>query len=390
MGEQQMDTDNNKQDTTLQRQPESSMIEKSDQTSKKRKQCDKPETRELQKTQGKRVDYHHMNDPYSDNDNEQIYANMIENALGKDEPGTLSQAKDSQEWLEWEEAIKAELQQLAQKRTWELIKCPNESIPIANKWVFIRKYNKEGNLTKYKARLVAKGCAQCPGYDYQETYSPVVCMETIRVILAMAAIKDLKIQQMDVKGAYLNGTLKEVVYMQQPDGYADEMDQVCRLVKTIYGLKQSGCEWNKELDTKLKKHNFVQLKSNPCTYTRKTGDESEIITVWVDNFLLFATSDKFMCKMKEDLWSEWEVTDLGEPTKIVGIEITRREGEIKITQQKYIESILKREGMESTNPIAMPMDSYVKLKPNPDGNEGNKSNSYACLLGELQFLSNAT
>jgi hypothetical protein len=138
---------------------------------------------------------------------------MYKNVLGHNEPKTLMQAKDLQEWPDWEEAIKAELQQLAQKRMWELIKCPNKSIPIANKWVFIRKYNKKGNLTKYKVRLVAKGCTQCPGYDYQEMYSPIVCMETIRVILAMAAIKDLKIQQMDVKGAYLNGTLMSQMHI---------------------------------------------------------------------------------------------------------------------------------------------------------------------------------
>src|ERR1700677_1851818 len=180
----------------------------------------------------------------------------IDNVLGHDEPKSIKEAQNSQEWPKWEEAIKAELQQLAQKHTWELIECPKEAIPIANKWVFMRKYNREGNLTKYKARLVAKGCAQRPGYDYLETFSPVVRMETIRVLLAMAAIKRFEIQQMDVKGAYLNGTLREIVHMRQPEGYEDNSDRVCRLVKTIYGLKQSEREWNKELDTKLKKHSF--------------------------------------------------------------------------------------------------------------------------------------
>jgi hypothetical protein len=219
---------------------------------------------EPQKTHGKHIDYRHLNDPFSDDDDKNqaaqyIYPTSIENVLGHDDPKTLEEARNSPKWPKWEKAIKAELDQLAQKGTWVKIKNPETAIPIANKWVFIKKYNKEGNLTKYKARLVAKGCAQCPGHDYLETFSPVVCMETIRAVLALSAIKDFVIQQMDVKGAYLNGTLKEKVYMHQPDGYADDTERVCKLIKMLYGLKQSGCEWNKELDIKLKKHNFRHL-----------------------------------------------------------------------------------------------------------------------------------
>jgi hypothetical protein len=107
--------------------------------------------------------------------------------------------------------------------------------------VFTKKYNKEGDLTKYKARPVVKGCAQRPGHDYNETFSPAVCMETIQVILSLAAIKKFIIQQMVIKGTYLNRTLKEAVYMRQPMGYKDGTSRVCGLIKTLYGLKQSGC-----------------------------------------------------------------------------------------------------------------------------------------------------
>ena len=209
-------------------------------------------------------------------------------------------------------------------------------------------------------------------------------------MLALAALKDLKIQQMDVKGAYLNGKLKEKVYMRQPEGFDDLTGRVCLLIKTIYGLKQSGREWNKELDEKLKAKGYERLRSDPCAYIRRKGDDLEIITVWVDDLLLFASMDRLMQRMKDELHSLWEVTDIGEPTKIVGIEITRTEDSITISQTQYIEAILKREGMENANPVTMPMDPNMKLKPNPDGNEGSRSNSYARLLGELQFLANAT
>jgi len=137
--------------------------------------------------------------------------------------------------------------------TWKLVEKPAGTIPINNKWVFAKKRNKEGVLTKYKARLVAKGCTQRPGHDYIETHSPVMRLETIRAILAIAPTRKLLIQQMDVKGAYLNGTLKERVYMQQPEGFADGTGRVCLLIKTLYGLKQAGHKWNIEFDTKLRR-----------------------------------------------------------------------------------------------------------------------------------------
>ena len=113
------------------------------------------------------------------------------------------------------------------------------------------------------------------------------------------------------------------------------------------------------------------------------------MTVWVDDLLLFATSDPLMEKTKRDISAEWETTDLGEPSKIIGIEITRTAHSITIGQQQYIETILRREGMERANPVLMPLDPNTPLEPNPDGNEGSRSNSYARLLGELQFLANA-
>ena len=340
-----------------------------------------------------------MNDPFSEEEEaEQIEESEGQSWLsvaiaihsGKDEPKSLSEAKKSPEWPEWEHAIKEELAQLLRKGTWKLTKAPEGAVPITNKWVFNKKYNKEGDLIKYKARLVVKGCAQRPGYDYDETFAPIVCLETIRVILALSVAEDLVIRQMDVKGAYLNGTLNETVYMRQPEGYEDKLERTCLLIKTLYGLKQAGREWNKELDRKLQKHNFKRLRSDPCAYTRGKQGALEIITVWVDDLLLFTSTQQLCERMKKDLRSEWEITDLGEPAKIIGIEIARDSNSIKISQKQYVRNILAQENMERANSVGMPLDPNVILEKNPDGQEGSRSNSYAKLLGELQFLANAT
>ena len=180
-------------------------------------------------------------------------------AYTDDDPDTIAKAKHSHEWPQWESAICVELKQLEEKRTWELVPPPTDVIPIKNKWVFTKKCDKDGNLIKYKVRLVAKRCSQRPRFDYNETYSPVVRLETIRALLAITPIKKLLVQQMDIKEAYLNGTLKEHVYMKQPEGFEDGTNHVCLLLKPIYGLKQARHEWNFEFDTKMKSHGCIHL-----------------------------------------------------------------------------------------------------------------------------------
>jgi len=274
--------------------------------------------------------------------------------------------------------------------TWRLVEPPKGVKPIPNKWVFAKKKDNQGNITKYKARLVAKGCSQRPGRDYEETHSPVVRLETLRALLAIAPGNKLFIQQMDVKGAYLNGTLKETVYMRQPEGFEDGTGRVCLLIKPLYGLKQAGRAWNFELDMKLKKHGFTRLRTDSCVYIKRNGEEISIIAVWVDDLLIFATTQTIMDTTKNAIKSEWETTDMGEPSKIVGLEFCFAKESITISQKLYIEELLKDHGMAQANPVGMPLDPHYVIGPNPEGSAGTRSNPYAVLLGELQYLANAT
>src|SRR6202789_4023968 len=323
---------------------------------------------EPRKTRGIRTDYKHLHDPFTYEEEEDNFLSIEEvyAIIAGDELTSLKDARNSPEWPEWQKAMKAELDLLTEKGTWELVQKPPDAVPISNKWIFFNKWNKEGEVVRYRARLVAKGYAQQPGFDYRETFLPVVRMDTLHAILALVPEKELKLHQMDVKGAYLNGTLQEIIYMKQHEGWEDETGRVCRLVKSLYGLKQAGREWNNELDGKLKVHEYKCLLSDPCVYIRRDGDDFGIMAIWVDDSLLFASSDKTMEHMKKTLHSEWDVTDLGDPSKIVGIEVTRTDNSITISQQRYIENVLRNEGMAEANPTGIPMDPNMKLGPNPD------------------------
>jgi hypothetical protein len=203
-------------------------------------------------------------------------------------------------------------------------------------------------------------------------------------------MRQFHIHQLDIKGAYLNGTLKERVYMKQPKGYDDRTGCVCRLIKTLYGLKQAGREWNIELDTRLQKRGYQRFRSDPCIYIWRERDNFVIITIWVDDMLLFVTTFELKRKAIRDIESEWEITDLRTPTKIVRIELAISPESISISSRSYIDSILAQEGLDRCSAVSTPLDLNVTIVPNPKGNAGDHSNSYASLLGELQYIANAT
>ena len=193
-----------------------------------------------------KLDYKWLDNLFSDSDDDKDSMIVIQliindesyNAAVNDSPISLNEVKKSPGWPEWEKAIKAELDQLQDMGTWKLVKKPLDAIPIANKWLFVKKTNNLGQIEKYKAQLVIKGCFQCPRFDYNKTYSPVIHLETVRLILVMVSEMNLYMQQMDVKGTFLNGILKKDVCMCQPEGYTNGTKDICKLNKTLYGLKQ--------------------------------------------------------------------------------------------------------------------------------------------------------
>jgi hypothetical protein len=194
--------------------------------------------------------------------------------------------------------------------------------------------------------------------DYFEMFAPVVRHNLLWAMLAIAAIQDLEICQLDIKGAYLNGDLQEDIYMQQPEGFDDRSRRVCQLYKMLYGLKQSGWEWNRKLNKRLTELGFSRNKVDHCVYVRERNGETAGITVWVDDLLLFTKTVEEGDELARNLKDEFEVNDIGELKMIIGIEINReRESRsLTISQKNYIRTVLERFELAQANPVAMPLD----------------------------------
>jgi hypothetical protein len=284
------------------------------------------------------------------------------------EPLSLAEAKRRPEWPEWERAIREELKTLDDAGTWRLEIPPPDANIVGSKWVFRLKKDAAGHIVRYKARLVAQGFSQVEGVDYFDTYAPVAKLASIRTILALAAELDLELHQVDIKGAYLNGELTkdEVIYMRQPPGFPlpNSSGKVLRLVKTIYGLKQSGRRWYQKFteicETTL---GLTRCSVDQAVFYRRKGNSIIIIAVHVDDCTIAANNRKMIEDIKSKLGSRVEVTDLGELHWLLGIEVTRdREAHtVLLSQRAYIESIIRRFNFEDLKPVSTPMEPHIKL-----------------------------
>lgn len=181
-----------------------------------------------------------------------------------EDPKTYQEALASPEKNQWIQAMNSEMKSLKEMKTWILVPLPKGRKPVSCKWVYKTKTNADGSLDKFKARLVARGYTQRKGIDYEETFSPVAKMATIRSVLSIAANEGLTLTQFDVSTAFLNGSLSEEIFMKQPEGYNDGSNNVCKLMRSLYGLKQAPRCWNKCIVDYLTSINFKQCDNGNC------------------------------------------------------------------------------------------------------------------------------
>ena len=214
---------------------------------------------------------------------------------------------------------------LISNNTWKLVDLPPGCKTIGCKWVLRRKLKPDGTIEKFKARLVAKGFKQKEDIDFFDTFSPVTKITSIRLLIAIAAIYNLMIHQMDVKTAFLNGDLEEEIYMDQPEGFvlSGNEHKVCKLLKSLYGLKQAPRQWHIKFDQCLLSNGFKTNESDKCIYYKSFDDAHVIICLYVDDLLIFGSNIDVINTTKTLLKNNFDMKDLGEANVILGMKITR-------------------------------------------------------------------
>ena len=242
---------------------------------------------------------------------------------------------------------------------------PDGFTPIGCKWVFKLKKEKDGIVYIYKARLVAKGYRHVHGVDYDETFSPVAMLKSIRIILAIAAFYDYEIWQMDVKTAFLNGVLEETVFMTQPEGFVDQKNQgkVCKLKKSIYRLKKASRSWNKRFDEAVNKFGFIKNQGESCVYKKVSGSKIPFLVLYVDDILLIVNDIPMLESVKTWLGKCFSMKDLGEAQYKLGIKIYRDRSKrmIGLSQRTYIDKVLARFNMMEAKRGHLPMSHGTYL-----------------------------
>lgn len=270
-----------------------------------------------------------------------------------DEPKSFKEAITGENSENWKTAIQEELDAHTKNETWTIVPLPPSCKPIGCKWVFKRKKCPTNNNIRFKARLCAKGFSQRAGIDFGEIFSPVVRYDSIRVLLAIAAHEDLEIGQFDVKTAFLYGKLEEDIYMQIPDGLdADRHEEVCKLNRSLYGLKQAARCWNQRFKNVLKEFDFKVSDADPCVFYSHTDKEKVYIGLYVDDGIIMASSRRLLNKVLNSLREKFKITE-GNAETFVGMEIQRNREDrtILIHQKFYIERILAYFDMNQAKPV---------------------------------------
>ena len=290
---------------------------------------------------------------------------------------------------EWREAIDDEMNALKKNKTWEVTSLPAGKNPVGCKWIFTVKYKADGSIDRYKARLVAKGFTQTYGIDYQETFAPVAKLNTVRVLLSLAACSDWPLHQLDVKNAFLNGDLEEEVFMEIPPGFETPSmkNQVCKLRKSLYGLKQSPRAWFERFTRAVCKHGFSQSQADHTLFFKHSHDgRVAILIVYVDDIILTGDFEEEIADLKIFLATDFEIKDLGNLRYFLGMEVARSRKGISVSQRKYVLDLLKETGMIGCKPADTPMDSTIKIGLLENSAPIEKER-YQRLVGKLIYLS---
>jgi hypothetical protein len=287
----------------------------------------------------------------------------------------------------WRRAMEEEYAALLANQTWDLVPRPSGGNVVTGKWIWTHKRRADGSLERYKARWVLRGFTQRPGVDYDETFSPVVKPATVRTVLSLALERSWPVHQLDVKNAFLHGTLTETVYCSQPAGFVDSSrpDLVCRLNKSLYGLKQVPRAWYSRFATFLVSLGFTECKSDTSLFVYRRGTEAAYLLLYVDDIILTASSQPLLQSIIRSLQQEFATKDLGVLHHFLGVTVEPRPYGLFLHQRQYALDILERAGMANCQPSATPVDTQGKLSSEESAPVADPT-AYRSLAGALQYL----
>ncbi|GKC25934.1 ribonuclease H-like domain-containing protein [Tanacetum coccineum] len=283
----------------------------------------------------------------------------------------------------WIDAMDAEIEALNENHTWVITDLPPNKKAIGNKWIFKIKYKASGDIDRYKARLVVKGFNQKEDIDFDETFSHVIKISTIRCVIALSVTNNWPLFQLDVNNAFLYGDLDEDIYMTIPKGFAskDNKNKVCKLVKSLYGLKQTPRKWNEKLVTILKENDFLQSANDHSLFTKSKNNKFIALLVYVDDIVVIGNCVDEIDKFKIFLKSKLKIKDLGHLKYFLGIEVIK-------TDRKYCLELLKEYGLLGCKPVSTPIEpnSVLPYVPTKDDPLLENITGYQKLLGKLIYL----
>ncbi|GKB47874.1 retrovirus-related pol polyprotein from transposon TNT 1-94 [Tanacetum coccineum] len=270
------------------------------------------------------------------------------------EPKNIKEAMADHSWIE---SMQDELNQFERLQVWELVPRPEGKNVIALKWLWKKKCDAENIVVRNKTRLVAKGYKQEEDIDFEESFAPVARLEAVRMFIAYGAHKNITIFQMDVKTAFLNGPLKEEVYVIQPGGFIDPefLDHVYRLKKALYGLKQAPRAWYDKLSSFLTEHGFTKGIIDPTLFTRRNGEDILLVQLYVDDIIFGSTNPDFSKLFANLMKNYFEMSMMGELKFFLGLQVHQFPRGIFISQSQYAIKLLKKHGLDECVSMSTPM-----------------------------------
>lgn len=291
----------------------------------------------------------------------------------------------------WRDAMNSELQAMEDNKTWTVVPLPCTHHSIGCKWVYKIKHKYDGSIERYKARLVAKGYTQQEGLDYIETFSPVAKLVTVKVLLTLVVHYNWPLIQLDVNNAFLHGNLLEEVYMDIPLRYKHGVvvskgeKMVCKLQKSIYGLKQTSRQWFEKISHALLDFGLEQSKSDYSLFTKGRGDSFVALLVYVDDIIITGSSLTSIEALKSFLDAKFKLKDLGSLRYFLGLELARSSKGIYLSQRQYVLQLLEDMGMLASKAAKLPMDPNLQLRLS-DGPFLADPSLYRRLIGRLLYL----